>query len=158
VQGARILLVEDDEALRGLMEQNLSMRHHEVSIAVDAESALRHLRTSTFDLIILDINLPDLSGWDVLRTIKHEKGAGTRQSQEGLSPQTDTQQEEILPVVVVSAVRVSPRRLGEFHPLAYLPKPFPMEALLRLALEAAERREGIVSSLREEESDELGNA
>src|SRR2546427_8791118 len=31
-------------------------------------------------------------------------------------------------------------RLAEFHPLAYLPKPFPIEALLRLAAEAAERR------------------
>jgi hypothetical protein len=40
---------------------------------------------------------------------------------------------------VLSAVRVSPHRLAEFHPLAYLPKPFPMEALLRLAAEAALR-------------------
>jgi DNA-binding response OmpR family regulator len=47
-----------------------------------------------------------------------------------------------LPVVVLSAVRVSPRRLQEFHPLAYLPKPFPMEAILRLAAEAAQRRNG----------------
>jgi len=36
---------------------------------------------------------------------------------------------------------VSPHRLEEFHPLAYLPKPFPMDALLRLAVEAARRRE-----------------
>src|SRR5215472_6958749 len=97
VQGARILLIEDDKVLRELMERNLSVRHHAVSIAVDAESALRHLRTSTFDLIILDINLPDLSGWDVLRIIK---------------PPSDMQPEEKLPVVVVSAVRVSPRRLS----------------------------------------------
>jgi hypothetical protein len=40
---------------------------------------------------------------------------------------------------VLSAVRVSQQRLAEFHPLAYLPKPFPMEALLRLAAEAAQR-------------------
>src|SRR5215813_7172166 len=72
VQGARILLIEDDEVLRELMERNLSVRHHTVSIAVDAESALRHLRSGTFDLIILDINLPDLSGWDVLRIVKRE--------------------------------------------------------------------------------------
>lgn len=150
MQGARILLIEDDEALRGLMERNLRVRHHTVNAAVDAQSALRQLRTSTFDLIILDINLPDLSGWDVLRIAKRE-GLG------GVKPGPYEQPEENLPIVVVSAVRVSPRRLNEFRPLAYLPKPFPMEALLRLAGEAAERRAGICSRprLASEETDLL---
>jgi len=143
--GARILLIEDDAALHELMERNLCVRHHTVSIAVDAASALRLLRSSTFDLIILDINLPDLSGWDVLRIARREGLAGARYSPNGQLPQIDMQQEENLPVVVVSAVRVSPRRLSEFRPLAYLPKPFPMEALLRLAAEAAERRDGACS-------------
>ena len=40
----------------------------------------------------------------------------------------------------LAGVHMSPRRLAEFHPLAYLLKPFPIEALLRLAAEAAERR------------------
>ena len=56
--------------------------------------------------------LPDGSGWDVLR-------------------QTRVPVE--VRVLVLTAVPVSPRRLGEFRPLAYLPKPFPLEALLRLA-------------------------
>jgi DNA-binding response OmpR family regulator len=43
-----------------------------------------------------------------------------------------------VPTIIVSAVRVSPNRLEEFHPLAYLPKPFPLEALLRLVLGGAE--------------------
>ena len=131
VYEARILLVEDDEMLRELIRRNLSVRHHEVSMAVDAVSALERLRAGTFDLIILDINLPDLSGWDVLR-IANREGCLPVQRVEAL--------EEKLPVVVVSAVRVSPRRLSEFRPLAYLPKPFPMDALLRLAAEAAMRR------------------
>jgi hypothetical protein len=54
-------------------------------------------------------------------------------------------------VVVLSAVRVSPGRLAEFRPLAYLPKPFPIEALLRLAAEAAERRNGGVVTEQEDE-------
>ena len=145
VQGARILLIEDDEALCELIERNLRVRHHVVSIAVDAESALRYLRTGTFDLIILDINLPDLSGWDVLRIAGRE---GHLQL-----PQIDMQPEAKLPIVVVSAVRVSPRRLSEFRPLAYLPKPFPMEALLRLAGEAAKRRGGADQSVPDQEED-----
>jgi DNA-binding response OmpR family regulator len=47
-----------------------------------------------------------------------------------------------LPVVVLSAVQVSPRRLAEFRPLAYLPKPFLLDSLLRLAAEAAQRKVG----------------
>jgi DNA-binding response OmpR family regulator len=129
--GARILLVEDDAVLSDLIERNLLARQHHVSIAKDAESALAQLRTGTFDLVILDINLPDQTGWEVLRTAQKEGWLQVQQIDEDHSS---------LPVVVLSAVRVSPRRLAEFHPLAYLPKPFPMEALLRLALEASERR------------------
>lgn len=130
MDGARILLIEDDEALRDLERRNLQIRGHVVNIAVDAKSALAQLRASFFDLIILDINLPDLTGWEVLRTALNE-GRLQAVNVEGQGPR--------LPVVVLSAVRVSPRRLAEFCPLAYLPKPFPMEALLRLAEEAAQR-------------------
>src|SRR6266581_9683317 len=131
--GARILLVEDDEVLRDLIGRNLEVRGHEVSEAEDARSALAQLRATVFDLIVLDICLPDQTGWDVLRTALREGR---------VAPLDVVGEEQKLPVVVLSAVRVSPRRLAEFHPLAYLPKPFPMEALLRLAAEAASRRNG----------------
>lgn len=42
----------------------------------------------------------------------------------------------------LSAVQVSPLRLREFQPLAYLPKPFPLDSLLRLAAEAESRKVG----------------
>lgn len=132
MQGARILLVEDDDVLRDVVVRNLLARSYNVSIAIDAESALVHLRQTTFDLIFLDINLPDQTGWDVLRIARREGY---------LHPQMVNGVRDKLPVVVLSAVRVSPERLAEFHPLAYLPKPFPMEALLRLAAEVSQRRE-----------------
>ena len=128
--GARILLVEDDESLRDLLRRNLEARHHQVSIAIDAQTALVHLRHTVFDLIILDINLPDQTGWDVLRTAQREGRLSVITMEDDINH---------LPVVVLSAVRVSQQRLAEFHPIAYLPKPFPMEALLRLAAESAER-------------------
>jgi DNA-binding response OmpR family regulator len=74
------------------------------------------------DLLLLDINLPDQTGWDVLRELK-------RHGKE-------------VPTIVVSAVRVSQSRLNEFHPLAYLPKPFPIEALLRLVLGGPRNQHG----------------
>ncbi len=129
--GARILLVEDDEVLRDVVQRNLRARGHEVRLAMDAQTALVQLRGAVFDLIVLDINLPDQTGWEVLRVALKE-GRLHLQEIDG-----DTQK---LPIVVLSAVRVSPHRLEEFHILAYLPKPFPLEALLRLAAEAAHRR------------------
>ncbi len=141
--GARILLIEDDEVLRDLIERNLRIRGHDVSIAGDVQEALSQLRSASFDLTFLDINLPDKTGWDILRVAQQE-GLLRTQMIEG--------NEEKLPVVVLSAVRVSPGRLAEFHPLAYLPKPFPMDALLRLATEAAQRRDGKVRTNHNEDT------
>ena len=138
---AKILLVEDDAVLSDLVSRNLRARQHDVHIAVDGQAALAQLRTSPFDLIFLDINLPDQTGWEILRTALREGS---------LHPRVIDGDQPMLPVVVLSAVRVSPRHLAEFHPLAYLPKPFPMDALLRLASEAASRKEG--SSDRSNES------
>lgn len=140
MNGARILLVEDDEVLCDLVHRNLEARGHEVSIAMDAQKALMFLRATTYDLIVLDINLPDQTGWDVLRSALSEGY---------IKPLMLEGQSEKLPVVVLSAVRVGPGRLAEFHPLAYLPKPFPMDALLRLAAEAARRG---LSSISDKES------
>ena len=132
MSGARILLVEDDAVLRELLQRNLEVRKHQVCVAEDAESALRSLQTIHFDLVILDINLPDQTGWELLRIAQREGCLCTRE----LNGRAAT-----LPVVVVSAVRVSLARLKEFPLLAYLPKPFPIEALLRLAEEAARHRQ-----------------
>jgi DNA-binding response OmpR family regulator len=82
------------------------------------------------DLILLDINLPDRTGWDVLRELRR------RQNE--------------IPTIVISAVRANPSRLAEFHPLAYLPKPFPIEALLRLVFAPSDRGSERLAALRPE--------
>jgi DNA-binding response OmpR family regulator len=142
MSGAEILLVEDDEVLCGIVEQNLRARGHVVSVAPDMQSALASMRSHDFDLVVLDINLPDQTGWELLREALHE---GT------LHPfELDGNK---LPVVVLSAVQVSPRRLAEFRPLAYLPKPFPLDSLLRLAAEAAQRKVGGAANGQEDAED-----
>jgi len=136
MSASRILLVEDDAVLRDLVRRNFQARGYEVRLAADACSALAHLQADPVDLVVLDINLPDQSGWDVLR-IAQQRGWLRPQMGRVNGAGEGRDACVTLPVVVLSAVRVSPARLQEFHPLAYLPKPFPMDALLRLAAEAA---------------------
>jgi DNA-binding response OmpR family regulator len=113
----RVLVVEDEPALRQVVVRNLAGRGLEVREAATADAALEAVSVEPPDLLLLDINLPDHTGWDVLRELKRR---GTE-----------------VPTIVVSAVRVSEGRLDEFHPLAYLPKPFPLDALLRLVFGGA---------------------
>lgn len=108
----RILVVEDEPVFRSIVVRNLRARGCEVEEADTTTAALASLQFSLPELILLDINLPDRTGWDVLR---HLQSRGQQ-----------------VPTVIVSAVRVSQERLDEFKPLAYLPKPFPLEALLRI--------------------------
>jgi DNA-binding response OmpR family regulator len=114
----RVVVVEDDAALRRIIARNLVGRGLVVQEAETAEEALQFLRAEGADLLLLDVNLPGRSGWDVLRELR-------------------SQGREV-PTVVISAVRASPNRLAEFHPLAYLPKPFPLESLLHIVFGRAE--------------------
>ena len=72
----KILVVEDEpDMLRGLRD-NLEFEHYEVDAARDGESALKKISASSYDLIILDIMLPKLSGLDVCKRVR-EQGVTT---------------------------------------------------------------------------------
>ena len=62
----RILIVDDDRALRFVLSELLSDAGHTVDQAPDGREALRRLDAGAFDIVLLDIGLPDLSGLDVL--------------------------------------------------------------------------------------------
>jgi DNA-binding response OmpR family regulator len=69
---SRILVVEDDPAiLRGLAD-NLKFESHEVLTATDGETGYRLLREKKPDLIILDLMLPKLSGYEICRKLRSE--------------------------------------------------------------------------------------
>ncbi len=64
---ARILIVEDEKPISELLRRNLTLTGHECSEAACGEHALRLLEECQFDLIVLDLMLPGMSGLDVLR-------------------------------------------------------------------------------------------
>jgi DNA-binding response OmpR family regulator len=67
-----ILVVEDDVDLLDILAFSLRRAGHEVMTAHDGEGGLRKFRSERPRLVLLDINLPRMSGWDVCRTIRSE--------------------------------------------------------------------------------------
>ena len=70
MSSGRILVVDDDPQIRRVLKVTLSGEGFEVDDAKDGESALAKVRALRFDLVLLDINMPGLSGVDVCRTIR----------------------------------------------------------------------------------------
>jgi len=66
----RILLVEDEKKVSRFIERGLKAELHLVEVAGDGATALHQLRSYSFDLVILDLNLPDMSGNDVLAAVR----------------------------------------------------------------------------------------
>lgn len=66
----RILLVEDEPLLGNLLKQRLEKEGFEMVLAHDGEEALAKLRESKPDLILLDIILPKISGFELLETLQ----------------------------------------------------------------------------------------
>ncbi|HXD75379.1 MAG TPA: response regulator, partial [Vicinamibacterales bacterium] len=66
----RILLAEDDRILRKAGEVSLKKRGYEVISAVDGEDALAKARDHKPDLVLLDVMMPKMNGFEVLRALK----------------------------------------------------------------------------------------
>jgi DNA-binding response OmpR family regulator len=108
----KVLIVEDETTLADILARNLKARGFEVTSADSAEGALLSMAEEWPDCLVLDINLPDESGWSVLRRLT----------------QADR---DLLHVVVISAAPISKIRMAEFRPAHAFVKPFPMDALVR---------------------------
>lgn len=68
-----ILLVEDDHALAGSLGDYLSEFGYEVDYARDGRSCLERVRKQAYDLIVMDVAMPRMSGFDTCRRLRHER-------------------------------------------------------------------------------------
>jgi DNA-binding response OmpR family regulator len=108
-----ILLVEDDEHLQSILARSLRKRGHEVESTGLGAGARQLLASHSPSVLILDINLPDETGWDVLRWLRQQPGAHPN-------------------VIVLTAFRPLKTTMAELAPYRLLNKPFPIDALIRL--------------------------
>lgn len=107
-----ILLVEDEENLHDALKLNLELEGYEVSGVLDGASALKAVQEEYFDLIILDVMLPEIDGITVCETIRLNK--------------------KEIPILILSAKNSSADRVLGLKKGAddYLTKPFNLEELL----------------------------
>ena len=125
----KLLVVDDEHLIRWSLEQNLKKQGYEVLTAGTGEDALRLVREEQPDLVLLDIQLPGISGIDVLEKIK--------------------EYDDDIIVVMVTAhggleTAVNAMRLGAYD---YISKPFNLDELsivVRKALESSDLKQEVV--------------
>jgi len=67
---AKVLLIDDDQIIVDLLETILTMKGHHSTKAVDGATGLRFAQEQEFDLVITDLNLPKITGWDIIKQLK----------------------------------------------------------------------------------------
>jgi two-component system alkaline phosphatase synthesis response regulator PhoP len=107
-----ILLVEDEQHLHDALKLNMELEGYEVTSALDGRKALQYIQQGIFDLIILDIMLPEIDGYTIIETVRLNNN--------------DT------PILILSAKNTSSNRVQGLKLGAddYLTKPFNLEELL----------------------------
>jgi DNA-binding response OmpR family regulator len=107
-----VLLVEDDARLRSVLARTIRQRGHRVIEVESASEACEILEDNRVRAAVIDVNLPDGTGWDVVRWVRtHCDPAPT--------------------LIVISAAGFPASRVREYQPDATLSKPFPIEALIQ---------------------------
>ncbi|GAB2606578.1 response regulator [Spirosoma areae] len=119
----KILLVEDEERLASFIRKGMSAEGYEVEIAYDGRIGLSLFRRDVYDIILLDVNLPQMNGFELCRLIRSEN--------------------EAVPVLMLTALDSLADKSDGFNAGAddYLAKPFEFQELL-LRVRALTRRNG----------------
>jgi two-component system, OmpR family, alkaline phosphatase synthesis response regulator PhoP len=120
----RILVVEDDESITLGLRMNLEAEGYDVEVAVDGEDGLACARRGGIDLVILDVMLPRVNGFEMLRTLRGEG--------------------RTMPVIMLSARGAEMDKVMglELGAEDYITKPFGLAELLA-RIKAVLRRDGI---------------
>jgi two-component system, sensor histidine kinase and response regulator len=109
----RILIVDDEQDVVDLLRYNLEKAHYETAIALSGQQAIEAVRLHAPDMVLLDIMLPDISGWEICKTLR-ESSLG-----------------KFLPIIMLTALsdeeaRIKGLTLGAND---YLAKPFSLREL-----------------------------
>jgi DNA-binding response OmpR family regulator len=116
----RVLFVDDEEELVGTVVERLAFRGIEATGALSGAEALRLIGEQDFDVVVLDVKMPGLSGFDVLRTVRQERPGLSVVFLTGHGAEEDAREG---------------LRMGAFD---YLVKPINIDALVQILRRAAQ--------------------
>lgn len=119
----RVLAVDDDPAIREFLELMLISEGYEVATASNGAAAIAMLNHNRFNVILLDMKMPIMDGWEFLAQYRLRPG-------------------DKAPIVVLTAAQDDARRAAEAGADAYIPKPFAIDSVLR-AIERSVARAGV---------------
>ena len=124
----RILVIDDDSSIRSLFKRGLGYEHFEVKVAESGEQGLALLASEEPDVVILDVKMPGMNGFDVLQSIR----------------QTGSK----VPVIMLTALDSIETQLECFNAGAddYVPKPVGFDVLLARIRAVQIRNGGSVSA------------
>ena len=110
----KILVIEDEVNMQKVVRVNLTARGYQVLVAPNGEKGLELAQLEHPDLILLDLMLPAMSGWDVLMALKTNRKL------------------QKIPVIIMTAAVLEGEeyRLRSMRAASYLVKPFGIEALM----------------------------
>jgi DNA-binding response OmpR family regulator len=115
VDRKRILVIDDDLPLRGMLAAALRQHGFQVLLAGDGAEGQRALTIHHPDVILLDLAMPNVNGWDFLQRLQETGHLGN------------------VPIIVVSAhLRTDPKAVLQMGVSAILPKPFNLAELIDL--------------------------
>jgi two-component system chemotaxis response regulator CheY len=110
--GKVVLVVEDDQSIRNVITDVLEERGFRVVGAADGAQALDQIERQRPDVMVLDLLMPVMHGWDFMETYSKRTGG------------------EQIPIVVVSVNPALPRSFNRFGVHSVIPKPFDVDDLL----------------------------
>ncbi|WP_200865988.1 response regulator transcription factor [Paenibacillus alvei] len=116
----QILVIEDDQEIRELIKQFLMTQHYSVEVASDGIEGMKQFNKQSFDLILLDVMMPNLNGFEVAKMIRSESN---------------------VPIILLTALEEEQDQLKGFDLGIddYITKPFSFHVLIR-RVEAVLRR------------------
>ncbi len=112
-EGPLVLIVDDDDRLREFVRVNLEMEGYKVREAASAREGLEALEEQSPDLVLLDVMMPEMDGWEMLRQLHERHGVGA------------------IPVIVFSGkVEEEPGAIASRGAQAFIGKPFSPQTLI----------------------------
>jgi PAS domain S-box-containing protein len=121
---AHILVIDDEEVVRSVLSRTLANVNHQVTLAANGEKGVQLFKEGKFDMVLTDLGMPGMSGWEVCKMIKK------------ISPDT--------PVGMITGwgAEMSESKMDEYGLDFLISKPFDLNQVLNVVAETMESKRG----------------